>query len=515
MKAVIYSRVSSDGQSTQRQILELEEYAAKQNYQIVGIYEDIITGASKAADRIGFESMLSLLAENQDVKLILCWELSRFGRSMIDVYTNINKLKERNINIYFLKENIETLSTSATSQLQINLLASFAEFERSTIRERTRSGQINAVKKGGAGGSVIKAYGYMPHNKQLVVNEDEANNVKRIFESYVNGLSCRQIAILFNREQIPTKYATLIDNGVLSASPTLYGWRNALINKILRNKIYIGIRKYGEVEYFDEKLQIIENELFDKVQNKLDTSRKIYPNAKKYEQIFKGKLYCGVCGSFLMMKKGHNPNSYNHYYCASLDSESIVRCKNRMIKIDILNNSLYHMLNRYQINDNAIKDRITQNNNELRSLGIQCDDLKNELTKTAAKKNKLLDLYLNENIDKQTYTSRLKIIEVNENDFETKMIDYQNTINQLIIINKQLQTKEIVDLQSPELFKKHINSLIERIEIKEIEDYSKYNFKPNAQNYLMQIDIQMIDVNAKFQTIISNKQDVPIVVRID
>ena len=79
------------------------------------------------------------------------------------------------------------------------------------------------------------------------------------------------------------------------------------------------------------------------------------------------------------------------------------------------------MLNRYQINDNAIKDRITQNNNELRSLGIQCDDLKNELTKTAAKKNKLLDLYLNENIDKQTYTSRLKIIEVNENDFETKM----------------------------------------------------------------------------------------------
>jgi DNA invertase Pin-like site-specific DNA recombinase len=152
MKVVIYSRVSTSIQDYKRQTEELLSYSKKMNYEVVSIFEEKVSGYKKNEDRPGLLNMVSFIKENK-IDKVLCWELSRLGRNTIEVLKTIELLNENCISLYIKNHNIETLNDDCKinpmSQFMIQILTSISEMERTTIRQRIKSGYDSYINNGG------------------------------------------------------------------------------------------------------------------------------------------------------------------------------------------------------------------------------------------------------------------------------------------------------------------------------------------------------------------------------
>ena len=152
MNAVIYARVSSTGdrQSTERQVVDLTEYAGKNNMTIVRIYEEHISGARKNRERLVLNECLAYSVKNE-VDIILISELSRLGRNVDEVLANIRFCKDNHLNIYFQKEGISIFDTAGKENpyltIMIAVLATAASLERDAIYFRLSSGRKAYVNR--------------------------------------------------------------------------------------------------------------------------------------------------------------------------------------------------------------------------------------------------------------------------------------------------------------------------------------------------------------------------------
>lgn len=152
--AVIYARVSStnDRQSTDRQVVDLTNYASLNGMEVDKVYEEHISGATKNEDRFVLcECLDYCISEKVDTLLIS--ELSRLGRNVDEVLANVKKCKDNNLNIFFQKENLSIFQTDGTKNpflnIFISVLGTCAEMERESIKFRLNSGRESYILKGG------------------------------------------------------------------------------------------------------------------------------------------------------------------------------------------------------------------------------------------------------------------------------------------------------------------------------------------------------------------------------
>ena len=144
MKAVIYARVSSTGdrQSTERQILDLTDYAKKNSIDVIETFEERISGARKNKYRFILNECLSFAVEN-GIDIILISELSRLGRNVDEVLANIRFCKDNHLNIYFQKEAISIYDYEGKENpyltIMIAVLGTCAQLERDAIYFRLSS----------------------------------------------------------------------------------------------------------------------------------------------------------------------------------------------------------------------------------------------------------------------------------------------------------------------------------------------------------------------------------------
>lgn len=151
MKVFIYSRISTVKQSYVRQTEELSDYAKSQNYEVVGVYEEVISGFKKNVDRPELSRMITDLKEN-GIKKVLVWEISRLGRTVDQVSSTITRFNEMGISLFIKMNNIETLINGKVNPMttfMINILLSVSEMEKNIIMERMNSGRKAYVKNGG------------------------------------------------------------------------------------------------------------------------------------------------------------------------------------------------------------------------------------------------------------------------------------------------------------------------------------------------------------------------------
>lgn len=152
MRVVIYSRVSTNLQDYQRQTLELKEFSQKNNWEVVSVFEEKISGAKSNEERPQLMKMIDFIKEN-NIDKVLCWELSRLGRNTLEVLKTINLLNNKCISLYIKNYSIETLNDKCEinpmSQFMIQILTSVSEMEKSTIRMRIASGYNNFRNQGG------------------------------------------------------------------------------------------------------------------------------------------------------------------------------------------------------------------------------------------------------------------------------------------------------------------------------------------------------------------------------
>ena len=152
--AVIYARVSSTGerQSTSRQVADLTDYASRNGLEVVGVYEEHISGAKRNAERAVLTECIEYAVTN-GVEVVLFSELSRCGRAVWEVLDTIRTLKDNGINAYFQKEGLSLFGTDGRENpylaVMVSVLGVCAQLERENLLFRLNSGKARFVANGG------------------------------------------------------------------------------------------------------------------------------------------------------------------------------------------------------------------------------------------------------------------------------------------------------------------------------------------------------------------------------
>lgn len=160
--AVIYARVSStnDRQDTSRQIEDLKRFANSQDIEIVSIFEEHISGAKKLEERQVLTTCLEY-CRKKAVNYLLLSELSRLGRSTLQVLRSLDILHEAKVSVYIQNLGLYTLQPNGDvnpiASIMVTVLAEMANIERSNIQYRLNSGRANYIAKGGKLGRKVGA----------------------------------------------------------------------------------------------------------------------------------------------------------------------------------------------------------------------------------------------------------------------------------------------------------------------------------------------------------------------
>jgi DNA invertase Pin-like site-specific DNA recombinase len=137
-RAALYVRVSTDHQTLENQIRELNQIAERRGWQVVEIYKDAgISSAKRRDKRPGLDLMLTD-ASRRKFDVVMSWAIDRLGRSLIDLLGTIQHLETCGVDLYLDQQNIDT--TTPVGRLLFQITSTFAEFERSMIRTRVNAG---------------------------------------------------------------------------------------------------------------------------------------------------------------------------------------------------------------------------------------------------------------------------------------------------------------------------------------------------------------------------------------
>lgn len=149
-KVILLVRVSTDRQEYRRQINELKDFCAKMNWDIVGTFANKVSGAESIENRTEITEMIEFVRTN-DVKRVVCIEISRLGRNTLEALKVIQILNENKVSLYIKNYSLETLnndgSVNPVASLICTILLEIASMERLTIRERMNSGRTQYIER--------------------------------------------------------------------------------------------------------------------------------------------------------------------------------------------------------------------------------------------------------------------------------------------------------------------------------------------------------------------------------
>ena len=189
-KAAVYARVSTADQNSELQLREIQDYAARQGWEIVETYQDTISGAK--ASRPGLNRLMAD-AMARKFTCLLVWKLDRFGRSLVDCLNNIRYLEDHGVRFIAVTQGLDTDIQNPASRFLLHVLGAAAEFERSLIRERTQAGRLRYQQDYNAG-KVGKTV-YSRSGKNLPMGRPKRIfNREQVIEMRQRGTSIRAIA---------------------------------------------------------------------------------------------------------------------------------------------------------------------------------------------------------------------------------------------------------------------------------------------------------------------------------
>lgn len=260
-KAVAYIRVSTEqqkqyGAGLEIQKQQIQEYCQKNKIKLVEVFSDEAVSGAKE-NREGINQLLEYIAENKIDRVII----QKYDRLSRDTYYGLwirKELKKLEVELLSIAE--ESFSgTDPINELMQNIIYSFAEFEKSRISERMLSGRkkkANSGKK--ASGNTPFGYKYKYDesgiNQGVIIDLKEAEIVKQIFKDKANGLSLQNI-----KDKLDSQ-------GIVTSRGNQYSRQT--IQHIIKNKFYIGIVQFDEIEKQGEHEPIISKVLFGKANSK-------------------------------------------------------------------------------------------------------------------------------------------------------------------------------------------------------------------------------------------------------
>lgn len=310
--AICYYRYSSDAQrdvSITQQKQSAHEYAKKHGYHIIKEYDDPAYSGTRD-DRPAFQLMLYEVEKLRPAYLIL-WKTDRLSRDRIDAVLAKKRLRECGVKIVYVAESIPE-DDEATQILMESIYeamaASFIVSHRKNVVRGMTYNAENAVYNG------IKVLGYIGKpNQKYEIDEKTAPIVQRIFKEYSEGIPMQKICNSLNDAGLRTIHGNAFTVNAL--------------RHILTHRAYIGEYKFGDVIIKDGMPHIIDDETFQKAQERLESNkrggkgavRKLHPEIPIEDYWLSGKLYCGLCGGTLQGVSGTGKRGDLYYYYSCMN----------------------------------------------------------------------------------------------------------------------------------------------------------------------------------------------------
>lgn len=299
-RAVFYGRYSSDRQTEQSiegQRRVCEEFAKAEQIQIVGEYIDRATSGTSTDHREQFRKMLKD-SKHGGWDYVLVYKLDRFARSRYDSAISKQQLKKNGVRVLSATERI---TDSPEGILIEGLLESMDEyFSRELSRKCKRGIRESIIKGHNFGGRAL--YGYDRKDKRFVINEEQAVNVRWIFQSYLSGCTLQSIADQLNAEGYRTNYGN--------------AFKQDTVSDILHNDKYTGTHYIDGIEEPEACPIIITRATFERVQEKLQRSvHRAREHATGHTYALSGLLECGICGKYVCGSSVGR--KYFYYTCRS------------------------------------------------------------------------------------------------------------------------------------------------------------------------------------------------------
>lgn len=483
LRVVYYARVSTDRDaqlnSLENQMTYYEQYIKdNNNWTYSGGYVDEGISGTSVNKRDNFLKMIED-AKSGMFDLIITKEISRFSRSTLDSIKYTQELLEHGVGVYFQSDNINTLYTDA--ELRLTIMSSIAQDEMRRLSERVKFGIKRAYESGKVlGNSAI--YGYNKDGGKLTINEDEAAFVRDLFHLYgEDKYGFRTVARILTEKGYKSQAGKEINPATLKGiltNPKYKGYYHGRITESndYRHKKNVKLPDGERLYYKDETIPaIVSEELWDRV------NRIVCERTEKYKKqspatqrrfSYSGKIMCEEHGTYHYRKlwkdrkipaeswccreylaKGRKVCSTPHIYTKDLDAileyigNDLLKDKAKYVSsIDNLL-SLYARAERGNVD---YAKEIVKTNKELERVNL--------------KKEKLLDLYTDGDIDKTEYlSSNTKLTENAEaiksrlNQLENKKLQQDNSESSLHQVKDFFENISKSDLPPSEIAKEMLD----------------------------------------------------------
>ena len=426
---------------------------SKAGWNFVGIYADYGKSGTKEKGRTDFMRMLED-CEAGEIDIICTKSISRFARNTVECIKVVRELKKKQIDVYFEKERIHTLSEK--SELLLSIYSSVAQAESESIS----SNQKWSIQKRFLNGTYIlpnPAYGYYTNeNGLLELDQKRAVVVRYIFDEYLDGKGVWLIAKSLNAQKIPT-------------STGKKNWIPVTVYTILKNSIYTGdlllqktysedtvpfVRRKNHGEYRQVLIEndhepIVTHEEYEIVQRMLkQKSNRTKENQEEQpEEIseFKGKVICVICGSsYNRQAKKDRTGKHNVTWSCARRIQTKDLCENDIIKESQLEQAFVIMWNKLS---NHCDEILIPLMHELEQLQVtpmiqeQLERLEKQIQEQKKQREILNHLASGEMIDSAFYMEQQSVI-------EKRLMEYRRAKEQCLQKSKQrkelIQTKELL-----------------------------------------------------------------------
>lgn len=514
MKAWLYYRLSRDEDEEMNSLINqrkiIYDYAVKNDYDIAGeSFDDNVSGMHFNRDGI---NQICDAVENKKIDAVIVKDLSRLGRHRTQTAIFIDYLRENNVKVLSVTENIDT--TNENDDLLVGFKGIVNDFYAKDISRKITAAYRQKQKDSGV--IAIPPFGYFKdkNTNQFIIVEEAADIVRYIFELYIGGHGLVAIAKILNKEKraTPAKIQDKLLNKKLPYTlPKIaksYLWSNTTVKRILKDESYTGTlvnhktetstihktKKFidGEKQFRHENFYpvIIPYELWEQAQLLLQERVKKNVRAGEGNKIhrYSGLLKCGDCGSCFVAKKRPKSegirieyvcNAYHRYgkeYC------TLHRIREETID-ELLYNELKYLKNQAQKNWKNISSEIEKWAKENNNLETK---IKNLIEKSELIEQDIESILMERIRDKANEERYNRMIQRKENELsivKEQIEKYQNI--GITVKKKKEQIKTSIDLlddiiANGSINEAHLRMLIDKIIIYEKDDKLDIKFQIKA-----------------------------------
>jgi site-specific DNA recombinase len=425
--------------------------------------------------------------ESGEVDVVVVYKVDRLSRSLLDFARIIEMFEKKKVSFVSVTQQFNT--AQSLGRLVLNILLSFAQFEREMIAERTRDKMAAAKRKGKWVGGP-HPLGYDVVDRKLVVNEEEAEQVRLMFNLYIQERSLLRVVETLNRRGIRTKVRPSKEGeergGVL--------WEKSTLRRLLRNVTYIGKVEYKDEIHPGEQPGIVDPAIFDQVGKLLGESQRVLGpiSRNKYGYLLRGLVRCVHCSSVMTASTtAPRGKAYRYYSCTEPHRRGTDACPVRTAPAPELEQFIVQRIKDLGEEPSLLREALQSAadqrtrekpllEKEQRRLQVKLQNLKND-------SRKLVDaLAAGHGHEVKSITERLTQVDAEAADAERRLCEVRESLAQLELVEVDPNSASMAMMQFTPLWEaltanertRLVNLLIERVDYDGVEQTIDVSFRP-------------------------------------